>query len=66
MAWIRSACALAGAAVALAGCGASGTTDRLLADSIPGAKLILYPDVGHAFLFQDLASFLLAVQRFLA
>jgi pimeloyl-ACP methyl ester carboxylesterase len=40
--------------------------DRLLADSIPGAKLILYPGAGHAFLFQDLASFVLAVQRFLA
>jgi pimeloyl-ACP methyl ester carboxylesterase len=40
--------------------------DRLLADSVPGAKLILYPGAGHAFLFQDLASFLLAVQRFLA
>jgi pimeloyl-ACP methyl ester carboxylesterase len=40
--------------------------DRMLADTIPGAKLILYPGAGHAFLFQDLASFLPAVQRFLA
>jgi pimeloyl-ACP methyl ester carboxylesterase len=40
--------------------------DRLLADTIPAAKLILYPDAGHAFLFQDLASFLHAVQQFLA
>ena len=39
--------------------------DRLLADIIPAAKLILYPDAGHAFLFQDLASFLHAVQQFL-
>jgi pimeloyl-ACP methyl ester carboxylesterase len=40
--------------------------DRLLADSVPRAKLILYPGAGHAFLFQDLASFLSAAQRFLA
>jgi pimeloyl-ACP methyl ester carboxylesterase len=39
--------------------------DRLLADSVSGARLILYPGAGHAFLFQDLASFLAAVQRFL-
>ena len=39
--------------------------DRLLADTIPAAKLTLYPDAGHAFLFQDLASFLHAVQQFL-
>jgi len=35
--------------------------DRLLAESVPGAKLI----AGHAFLFQDLASFVSAVKRFL-
>jgi pimeloyl-ACP methyl ester carboxylesterase len=40
--------------------------DRLLSATVPGAKLILYPDAGHAFLFQDLASFLSAVQGFLA
>jgi pimeloyl-ACP methyl ester carboxylesterase len=40
--------------------------DRLVADGIPGAKLILYPGAGHAFLFQDLAGFLSAVQRFLS
>jgi len=39
--------------------------DRLLADTVPGARLILYPGAGHAFLFQDLASFVSAVQRFL-
>ena len=39
--------------------------DRMLADSVPGAKLILYPGAGHAFLFQDLPSFLSAVKQFL-
>ena len=39
--------------------------DRALAASVPGAKLILYPGAGHAFLFQDMASFLPAVKRFL-
>jgi pimeloyl-ACP methyl ester carboxylesterase len=39
--------------------------DRLLADSVPGARLILYPDAGHAFLFQDASSFIPAVERFL-
>jgi pimeloyl-ACP methyl ester carboxylesterase len=45
---------------------ADGTADRLdpagnshtLASLIPGAKLALYPDAGHAFLFQDQAAFL--------
>jgi pimeloyl-ACP methyl ester carboxylesterase len=39
--------------------------DRTLADSVPGAKLVLYPGAGHAFLFQDMSSFLPAVERFL-
>ncbi len=39
--------------------------DRALAEAVPGAKLILYPGAGHAFLFQDSASFLPAVERFL-
>jgi len=39
--------------------------DRALARRVPGAKLILYPGAGHAFLFQDSASFLAAVTRFL-
>jgi pimeloyl-ACP methyl ester carboxylesterase len=39
--------------------------DRALADSVPGAELLLYPGAGHAFLFQDMASFLPAVERFL-
>jgi pimeloyl-ACP methyl ester carboxylesterase len=38
---------------------------RLLAGSVPGARLILYPDAGHAFLFQDASSFIPAVERFL-
>jgi pimeloyl-ACP methyl ester carboxylesterase len=40
--------------------------DRLLAKIMPGAKLLLYPGAGHAFLFQDSASFLPAVLRFLS
>jgi pimeloyl-ACP methyl ester carboxylesterase len=39
--------------------------DRLLASSVPGAKLVLYDDAGHAFLFQDAPSFLRAVEAFL-
>ena len=39
--------------------------DRALAASVPGARLLLYPGAGHAFLFQDMASFLPAVERFL-
>jgi len=37
---------------------------RLLASSVPGAKLILFDDAGHAFLFQDAARFIRAVQTF--
>ncbi|HTX27168.1 MAG TPA: alpha/beta hydrolase [Streptosporangiaceae bacterium] len=52
---------------------ADGTADRLdpLANShalvglIPGAKLTLYPDAGHAFLFQDQAAFILLIESFL-
>jgi pimeloyl-ACP methyl ester carboxylesterase len=40
--------------------------DRLLAKIMPGAKLLFYPGAGHAFLFQDSASFLPAVLRFLS
>jgi len=39
--------------------------DRSLAARVPGAKLVLYPGVGHAFLFQDSSTFLPAVERFL-
>ena len=33
--------------------------------SVPGAKLVLYPGAAHGFLFQDMSSFLPAVERFL-
>jgi len=39
--------------------------DRQLAAAVPGARLLLYPEAGHAFLFQDLTSFLPAAERFL-
>jgi pimeloyl-ACP methyl ester carboxylesterase len=39
--------------------------DRLLARGIPRASLLLYPDAGHAFLFQDSAQFVAVIQRFL-
>jgi len=52
---------------------ADGTADRLdppanswtLAGLIPGAKLTFYPDAGHAFLFQDQASFISLIESFL-
>jgi pimeloyl-ACP methyl ester carboxylesterase len=37
---------------------------RLLASSVPGAKLLLFDDAGHAFLFQDAAGFIRAVETF--
>ncbi len=37
---------------------------RLLARGIPRALLLLYPDAGHAFLFQDAAQFVPAIERF--
>jgi pimeloyl-ACP methyl ester carboxylesterase len=37
---------------------------RLLASSVPGAKLLLYDDAGHAFWFQDAARFIRAVDSF--
>jgi pimeloyl-ACP methyl ester carboxylesterase len=39
--------------------------DQLLARGIPRAHLLLYPDAGHAFLFQAAAQFVRAVERFL-
>jgi len=53
---------------------ADGTADRLdplansraLARLIPGARLTLYPDAGHAFLFQDQAAFIPLIESFLA
>jgi pimeloyl-ACP methyl ester carboxylesterase len=52
---------------------ADGTNDQLdpvanshtLARLIPGARLTLYPDAGHAFLFQDQAAFLPLIESFL-
>jgi pimeloyl-ACP methyl ester carboxylesterase len=51
---------------------ADGTVDRLdpvansdtLARLIPGATLQLYPDAGHAFLFQDQAAFVPLIESF--
>ena len=53
---------------------ADGTVDRLdpvanartLATLIPGARLMLYPDAGHAFLFQEGTPFTFAIESFLA
>jgi pimeloyl-ACP methyl ester carboxylesterase len=39
--------------------------DRRLARTVPGAQLTLYPDAGHAFLFQDASAFTARIQRFL-
>jgi pimeloyl-ACP methyl ester carboxylesterase len=52
---------------------ADGTTDaldpaanaRLLAATIPGAQLVLYPGAGHGCLFQDAASFIPRPEKFL-
>ena len=37
---------------------------RLLASTVPGAKLLWFADAGHAFWFQDAASFIRAVDSF--
>jgi pimeloyl-ACP methyl ester carboxylesterase len=39
--------------------------DRLLASSVPGAKLLFFHDAGHAFWFQDAAKFIRAVETFM-
>ena len=36
-----------------------------LARTVRGARLALYPDAGHSFLFQDAAAFVPAVDEFL-
>ncbi len=41
------------------------SNDRALARLIPGARLVLYPDAAHAFLFQDAAQFATVVESFL-
>lgn len=53
---------------------ADGTADRLdplansrvLAGLISGSKLVLYPDAGHGFLFQDEAAFVPVIESFLS
>jgi pimeloyl-ACP methyl ester carboxylesterase len=53
---------------------ANGTTDVMLpayrsyviSREAPNAKLLLYPDAGHAFLFQEIEDFVGQVDRFLA
>jgi pimeloyl-ACP methyl ester carboxylesterase len=44
---------------------APASNDRILARLIPGARLVLYPDAGHAFLFQDWTRFASLVDSFL-
>ena len=36
----------------------------ILAHAVPGAEVLLFPDAGHAFLFQDSAQFVPALDRF--
>lgn len=39
--------------------------DQMLASIVPGARLVVYPDAGHAFLFQDAGRFVPTVEQFL-
>jgi pimeloyl-ACP methyl ester carboxylesterase len=39
--------------------------NHILASLIPGARLTLYPDAGHAFLFQDQTAFVPLIESFL-
>jgi pimeloyl-ACP methyl ester carboxylesterase len=39
--------------------------DHILAHLIPGARLVFYPDAGHAFLFQEGTPFTSRVESFL-
>ena len=39
--------------------------DQMLSRTIRGSKLVVYPDAGHAFLFQDSSTFVPAVEQFL-
>ena len=41
------------------------SNDRMLAQLIHGARLVLYPGAGHGFLFQDAGSFVSALGSFL-
>jgi pimeloyl-ACP methyl ester carboxylesterase len=40
--------------------------DHILARLIPGSRLMLYPDAGHGFLFQEGQPFASLVESFLA
>jgi pimeloyl-ACP methyl ester carboxylesterase len=42
------------------------SNSRAIAGLIPGAKLVIYPDAGHGFLFQEGTPFAVAVGSFLA
>jgi pimeloyl-ACP methyl ester carboxylesterase len=42
------------------------SNSRAIARLIPGAKLVLYPDAGHGFLFQEGTPFVVTVQSFLS
>jgi pimeloyl-ACP methyl ester carboxylesterase len=42
------------------------SNSRAIARLIPGAKLMLYPDAGHGFLFQEGTPFVATVQSFLS
>ena len=42
------------------------SNSRALARLIPGAKLVLYPDAGHAFLFQEGTPFVHTIESFLS
>ena len=44
----------------------AGANDREVAAEIPGSRLVLYPDAGHAFLFQEGESFTFLVRTFLS
>ena len=41
------------------------TNDQILESTIPGAQLVIYPDAGHAFLFQDSSAFVPRMEQFL-
>lgn len=40
--------------------------DRALAQLIPGSRLVLYPDAGHAFPFQEEQPFTALIESFLS
>jgi pimeloyl-ACP methyl ester carboxylesterase len=41
------------------------TNDRILASTITGSQLVIYPGAGHAFLFQDSSVFVPKIEQFL-